>query len=70
MEALVAHYFELRPVISSNVAIRHKYKQGSLGSLLLSLETPNDVCLVAKHTLNLQATSKGSDRIARMGRLV
>ena len=39
-------------------------------SLLLSLETPNDNQSVAYLSLNIQATSKGSDQTARMRRLV
>ena len=38
--------------------------------LCLSLETPNDVQSVAQHSLNIQATSKGSDQTARMRRLI
>ena len=34
----------------------------SLCSLLLSLETPNDVQSVALQSYNIQATSKGSDQ--------
>ena len=39
-------------------------------SLLLRLESPNVVQSVAKHSLNMQATNKGSDQTARMCRLV
>ena len=34
------------------------------------LRNSNDVRSVAKYTLNIQATSKGSDQTARMRRLV
>ena len=34
------------------------------------LETINDVLSVALHSLNIQATSKGSDQTARMRRLI
>ena len=36
----------------------------------LSLETPNYVLSVAKHTLTILATSKGSDQSAHIRRLV
>ena len=36
----------------------------------LSLETPNNVQSVALFSLNIQATSKGSDQTARMRRLI
>ena len=39
-------------------------------SLLLSLETPNDVGSVAKEPYNIETTSKGSDQTARMHRVV
>ena len=42
----------------------------SLCSLLLSLETPNDVRSVALYTQNIKATSKGSDQTARIRRLI
>ena len=38
--------------------------------LLLSLETRNNVQSVALESCNIQATSKGSDQIERMHRLV
>ena len=44
--------------------------QRSQCSLLLGLETPNDVRSVAQYSLNLQATSKGSDQTAHMRRLI
>ena len=34
------------------------------------LRSPNDVQSVASHSLNTQATSKGSDQTARMRRLI
>ena len=40
------------------------------GQPFLSLETPNDVQSVVKHSWNIQATSKGSDQTACMRRLV
>ena len=46
------------------------WPQTSLCSLLLSLETPNDVQSVAEHSYNMQATSKGSDKTAHMRRLI
>ena len=39
-------------------------------SLLLSLETPNDVQSVAQHSSNINATSKGFDQTGHMLRLV
>ena len=44
--------------------------QTTLCSLILSLETTNDVLSVAWYSLNIQATSKGSDQTARMRRLI
>ena len=41
-----------------------------LCSLLLGLATPNDIRSVAQQSYNIQATSKGSDQIARMRRLI
>ena len=42
----------------------------SLCSLLLSLETSNDVRSVTLQSENIQVTSKGSDQTARMRRLI
>ena len=42
----------------------------SLCSLILSLETPNDVCPVAQQSKNIQVTRKGSDQTAHMHRLI
>ena len=61
---------ELWYVISNNVVLWHVWTQTSLCSLLLSLETPNDVQSVAEESLNIQATSKGSYQTAHMHRLV
>ena len=44
--------------------------QTSLCTLLLNLETPNDVRSVAYHSKNVQVTSKGPDQSSRMRRLV
>ena len=52
------------------VAFSQMQTQTSLCSPLLSLETPNDVQSVAEHSLNIQATSEGSDQTARMRRLI
>ena len=52
------------------MAFRHRYTQTSLCSLLLSLETPNDVWSVALQQYNIQVTSKGSDQTAITRRLV
>ena len=49
-------------VISNNVAFRHEQTQTCLFSLILSSETPNPIRPVAMYSLNLQATSKGSDQ--------
>ena len=62
--------YEPRHVTSNNVVFLHVSTQTSLCSLLLSLETPNDVHSVAQHSYNMQATSKGSDQTARMRRLI
>ena len=56
--------------LSNSSAWSIKGPYDSLCSLLLSLETPNDVHSVALHSYNIQATSKGSDQTARMRRLV
>ena len=53
---------ERRHEISNNVAFLQVKTQTSLCSLLLSFETLNDVQSVAKHSENIQATSKGSDQ--------
>ena len=60
---------EPRHVIINNVAFGQVYTQTSLCSLLLSLETPNDVQSVASQSWNVQATCKGSGQTARMRRL-
>ena len=57
-------------MISNNAAFREVYTQMSLCSLLLSLETPNDVQSVAKHSFNIHATSTGSDHTVHMRRLI
>ena len=56
--------------ISNNVAFWHVKIRTSPCSLLVSLESPNGVQSVAKQSYNTQATSKGSDRTARMRRLI
>ena len=57
-------------MISNKVAFYQVKTQTSLYSLLLSLETPNDVQSVAQHSYNIQATSKGSGQTAHMRRLI
>ena len=57
-------------MISNNVAFCQVWAQKSLCSLLLSLETTNDVQSVASESYNIQATSKGSDQSASMSRLI
>ena len=57
-------------MLFNNVVIWQMWTQTSLCSLLLSLETPNDVRAVASESENIPATSKGSDQTARMRRLV
>ena len=47
-----------------------RLRRTGAASSSLSLETPNDVQSVAQHSLNIQATSKGSDQTARMRRLI
>ena len=44
--------------------------QTGLCDLLLSLEAPNDIKSVAWHSQNIQASNKGSDRTARMRRMI
>ena len=58
--------YEPRHVFSNNVALT----QTSLCNLLLNLDTPTFVRSVAEKSLNIQATSKGSDQSARICRLV
>ena len=57
-------------MISNNVTVWQVLAQTSLRSLLLSLETPNDVQSVALQSLTIQVTSLVSDQIACMHRLV
>ena len=57
-------------VISNNVAFWHVKTRANMYSLLLNLETPNDVWSVAIQPKNIQARSKGSDQTARMRRLI
>ena len=55
---------------SRDMAFWQVYTQTSLCSLLVSLETPNDVRSVALHSQNKQATSKGCDQAARLRRQI
>ena len=66
----ITKLFEPWHVISNNVAFWQVETQTSLCSLLLNLETLNDIRSVAWHSLNIQATSKDSDQTAHMRRLV
>ena len=57
-------------MISINVAFLHVYTQASLCSLILRLETPNDVRSEALRSLNSQVTSKGSEQNVCLRRLI
>ena len=57
-------------VISNNVAFWQVKTQTSQCSLLLSLETPNDVWLEAWQSKIIQVTSKGYDQTGHMRRLI
>ena len=61
--------YEPRHVIPNNATFLQVKSRTSLCSLLLRLETTNDVRAVAQESQNIQATSKGSDQSARMRRL-
>ena len=62
--------FEPQYVISNNVPFFASVDSDEPVQPPFKLRTPNDVRSVVKYSLNIQASSKGSDQTARMSRPV